>query len=86
MSKIKILIEESYYEEYGENRLGSQVLTLFKDDIKMSSYSVNEGEPEDMHFGRDLEQLNSIESMLLIAYEAGKNNDEIIFETINVSE
>ena len=86
MSKIKIVIEEDYYEEYSMKMLCSQELILYKNDDKIDSYTVKQDEPEDMCFGRSLEDVASIEKMLKMAYEAGKNGDEIEFETIDVSE
>lgn len=86
MSKIKIVTEEYYYEEYGEKMLWSQKVILYKDGELIDSYKVTQDEPEDMCFGRSLEDAGSIGNMIKLVYEAGKNGDEIEFETIDVSE
>jgi len=45
-----------------------------------TSYNVVEDAPEDMTFGRSLQDCGSIMEMIRMAYEAGKNGHELTFE------
>ena len=46
------------------------------------SYTVREGEPEDMIFGRNLEDVSSIEIMIGMAHKAGLEGRSIEFKEI----
>jgi hypothetical protein len=43
-------------------------------------FSVYEGEPEDMSFGRNLSDIQSITGLLQMAFEAGKRGEELTLE------
>lgn len=45
---------------------------------------LGEGEPEDMFFGRDLPTVDEIQSLIMLAYEAGKVGEEL--EVVEVDE
>lgn len=45
-----------------------------------------EGEPEDMTLGRDLSDAYDIPDMLIMAYEAGKNGEDLIIEELTEDE
>ena len=47
-----------------------------------SSVSFGNGEPEDMTLNRDLNCAYSIPDMVKLAYEAGKNGEELIIEEL----
>ena len=44
------------------------------------SASFGEGEPEDMTLGRDLSDAYHIQDMLILAYNAGKNGENLTIE------
>lgn len=47
-----------------------------------SSVSFGEGEPEDMYLFRDLSDAYNIETLVQLAYEAGKRGEEYFYEEI----
>lgn len=54
------------------------------DDKKV--FAVSDGEPEDSNLGRDFSDVFSIPTLLQIAFEAGKNGEELVFENKEVDE
>lgn len=52
-------------------------------DAGSNSVSFHEGEPEDMTFNRNLSGAYKIKNLILQAYEAGKNNEELIVEELD---
>ena len=81
---MKVTITESYYQDYpdGDPQLTSQKISALNTAGKKISYRAVEGEPEDMRFGRDLEQVYSIEELMIAANEAGLKGESLTFETI----
>ena len=69
------IVENHYLGEYDNT---TSVLILIKnvDGDKIKFY-LSEGEPEDMTFGRNLNDVFSIIKMLRLAYEAGKNGESL---------
>ena len=72
------LFESAKIEAVGED---SYEWTVFIDGDELSFY-LSEGEPEDMIFGRNLNDTYSIAKMLKAAYDAGKRDEklEYVFE------
>lgn len=64
-----------------DNTTSIEILMENEDGDELSFY-LSEGEPEDMIFGRNLNDTYSIAKMLKFAYEAGKRDEklEYIFE------
>jgi hypothetical protein len=69
-------------ESDDDDRGGSMSLSLQTDSYK-GSVSFGAGEPEDMTLYRDLSDALGIEDMLIAAYNAGKNGEELIVEYEN---
>jgi hypothetical protein len=67
----------SYYPE--DSYEGVMRLSLQTDSVNQS-VSFGRGEPEDNALCRDLSDAYSIEGMLVAAYNAGKNGEELIRE------
>ncbi|QQV90433.1 hypothetical protein Harreka1_26 [Olleya phage Harreka_1] len=79
MSKAVLKTVTDYFgEDYGDgcSMSGESISLTFKDES--FSYEVSEGEPEDMRFGRYLEDTHSIYKMVMLAYELGKKGIEIL--------
>jgi len=66
-----------YYDNAGPWTLEIETESGIKKSI-----SFNEGEPEDMSFGRDLSDVFNISDLVKAAYEAGKAGEEYHFEYI----
>lgn len=62
-----------------DNYEGSMSLSLHTENYK-GSVSFGSGEPEDMNLARDLSDAYGIEGMLVAAYNAGKNGEELVIE------
>lgn len=68
-----------------EDRLYKEEIRFYLDDTFVDiKYTIREGEPEDMIFGRDLESLYNINRMLQKVYQAGLEGKEIEFIMKNV--
>lgn len=67
------------YPNEGEDDGGHMSLSLQTNDYK-GSVGFGAGEPEDMTLYRDLSDALNIEEMLIAAYNAGKNGEELIVE------
>ena len=77
-------VEEYYGKDYdGGSRLSSETIVLEHGKEK-HSYNVTEGEPEDMCFGRDLEDTCSIKEMIILAHKLGKKG--VNLEFVNIEE
>ncbi len=62
------------------DKVYKEEIRLYLDDTFVDiKYTIREGEPEDMVFGRDLESLYSINRMLQKVYQAGLEGKEIEF-------
>jgi len=68
-------IKTTYHIGEYENTVGISIEIDDKEE-----FSVHEGEPEDMSFGRNLSDIHSIPDMLQAAYEAGKRGEELVME------
>lgn len=71
--KITTIEPEDYYEGVFE--------VILQTNEGEKSLSFGSGEPEDMNLARDLSDALSIPNLLIMAYNAGKNNEELIIET-----
>lgn len=65
---------------------GPWELEIVTDSGVKDELSVNEGEPEDNSFGRDLSFVFSIIDLLRIAYEAGKAGEEFNYTYVEKKE
>ena len=78
---MKVINTEEIDEDSTED---NQILLLDKLEVtygdESTSYTVMEDEPEDMTFGRSLQDCASIIKMIKMAYEAGKNGHELTVE------
>lgn len=63
------------YEGWFETRIKT-------DDGKVLSASFGSGEPEDMSIARDLNDALYIKDMLIMAYNGGKNGEELEIEEL----
>lgn len=71
---------EFYNSDHSE---ASQVtVEVIRDNGEKDSVSIGEGEPEDMYLYRDLSGAFSIESLVRLAYEAGKSGEEFEYEFV----
>ena len=66
---------EDWNDGNGCSMSGESISLKFEDDS--FKYSVEEGEPEDMRFGRNLQDTYSILKMIRLAHELGKRGVEI---------
>ncbi len=68
-------------EQWGNGCQNSGIsITLEKADGEKLNVSFSDGEPEDMIIARDLNDATRIKYLIEAAYEAGKNNEELIIE------
>jgi len=74
--------EEKYGEDWGDGPSMSADIVEVTYGDKKSKYTVKEDEPEDMIFGRSLEDCGSIIEMIKMAHEAGKNGHELIIDYV----
>ena len=82
-SKAKVTTKDYLYgEDYGEGPQITSQSIVFEHGEFERSYSVGEGEPEDMTFGRDLDYVDSIEGMIRHAHKLGKEGVEIEYNSI----
>ena len=74
-------ITETYCLGEWDNTTSIEILMENEDGDELSFY-LSEGEPEDMIFGRNLNDTYSIAKMLKAAYDAGKRDEklEYVFE------
>lgn len=81
---MKVTVTEEYYgEDWGDGRqLSGEAITFKGEDGKSIGFSVREGEPEDMIFGRNLEGVHSIMQLMELAHQAGVNGERLVFKTI----
>ena len=77
--KIIVTNKKEISNEYDYNELVKDSV-IFKYGDTTQSYTVGRGEPEDMIFGRDLEECCSIIKMITLAHTAGKLGHEIEFK------
>jgi len=70
-------------EDFGKYE---EVTTKIETQEGEKSVSFSGGEPEDMTISRDLSDAWLIESLLVMAYNAGKNGEELQFEEITVED
>jgi hypothetical protein len=71
-------------EELEENDFReSYTLEVVKSDGTKIRLCFADGEPEDATLARDFNDVFSIETAIIAAYEAGKAGEELEFETIN---
>tara|TARA_R110000764_G_scaffold148285_1_gene236213 strand:- start:275 stop:541 length:267 start_codon:yes stop_codon:yes gene_type:complete len=83
--KGKVTITEEYYgEDYGDGSCLSGETIVLEHGEEKHSYKVVEGEPEDMSFGRDLEDTYSIKEMIILAHKLGKQGVDLEF--VNIEE
>ena len=83
--KGKVTITEEYYgEDYGDGSCLSGETIVLEHGKEKYSYNVVEGEPEDMRFGRDLEDTYSIKEMIILAHKLGKQGIDLEF--VNIEE
>jgi len=78
---MKVTIEEQLSKNYGMDEWGLQRFSVRAekgDEIKR--FSLGEGEPEDMIFGRNIHGPGSIDKMLEMAHAAGTNGEELKIE------
>lgn len=83
MAKLKEVIER--WEDWGSGEIEDKAISialLDDDDSVMCLVHFNEGEPEDMTFGRDLYDVYQISDMVQAAYRLGKEGKELEFESI----
>lgn len=79
---VSVVITSCYDQySYNSNPLCSQKILLTYRTLG-ASYSVKQGEPEDMTFDRDLEDVESIKNMIILAHKAGKEGVELSFEEV----
>lgn len=83
MEKAKVTTVTEYYgEDWGDGCSMSGENITFTHGKESFNYDVSEGEPEDMIFGRNLEDTYSILQMIRLAYKLGKEGVDIEFEDI----
>lgn len=70
-------VTEYFGEDWGDGSAMSGESISLDFDGQSFSYEVSEGEPEDMRFGRNLEDTSSIYQMIMLAHELGKKGVEI---------
>ena len=76
---MKVTILDKECNEYGEG-------AAYTVKTPQSEISIGDMEPEDATLNRDLSCVFSISDMILEAYNAGKNGEELIFEHIEEEE
>lgn len=66
--------------EWGDELEDYNLEITLTTDKAISSVSFSNGEAEDMTLGRDLSDAYSIAKLLQLAYQAGKDGEELIIE------
>ncbi|OPH61855.1 hypothetical protein BC351_01025 [Paenibacillus ferrarius] len=66
-------IDEVYYQE-------SYEIELYQDDVRITSVRFHDGESEDNTISRNFNDVNRITDLMIIAYNAGKNGEEMVFK------
>lgn len=80
MADNKLILTDTKYK-YTPSWSGISI--IYKDKVTLKhknieyNYSVSDGEPEDMMFGRELQYCDSIVDMIKLAYECGKQGIEL---------
>jgi hypothetical protein len=69
------------WDEYGGK--GSLTVAVELADGRKDSVTICAGEPEDAVFFRDLNDAYSIADIVKLAYEAGKNGEEMTYEFVD---
>ena len=73
---MNITITDEIVVEHDEERIVGQDITVKTTD-EVLTYNVTEGCPEDMVFGRGLEYVDSIVSMIEAAHKAGTEGEDL---------
>lgn len=79
---MKVTITENLSKRYGMDEYSLQrygIRAVRGEESK--NFSLGEGEPEDMIFGRNLQGPGAIKKMIKMAHEAGANGEELEIET-----
>lgn len=58
-------------------------IDIIKDDGAAVSMHFSDGEPEDACISRDFNDVLKIKEAIIMAYEAGKNSEELITEKVD---
>lgn len=77
-----MIVREIFKEAEGpyHEHSGPWEMEITLDNGEQASICFNEGEPEDMSFGRDLSDVFSIIELITMAYNAGVNGEQFIYE------
>ena len=78
---MKVIETHEFYNSDHEDASNVTVEVILNSGTK-ASVSIGEGEKEDMYLFRDLSDVYSIIDLVNLAYEAGKNGEEMIYEFI----
>ena len=78
---MKVIETHEFYNSDHEDASNVTVEVILNSGTK-ASVSIGEGEKEDMYLFRDLSEVCSIIDLVNLAYEAGKNGEEMIYEFI----
>jgi len=81
---MKVIETHEYNNSDHEDVSGVEISIVT--DTDKESFSLSEGEREDMYFFRDLSDVLSITGLLKLAYEAGKRGEAWEYEFIDESE
>ena len=79
---MKVTITETLHQQYGMQEWGLRGFSVYAETVEESkNYSLSEGEPEDMIFGRNLQGPGAIKKMIKMAHKAGLEGEELQIET-----
>ena len=79
-TKMKIKVIHTPDEENWGEREGVETMVITNEGTK--SVEFRGGEPEDMIIGRDLSDAWNIKDLLVMAYNAGKNGEDLEIEQV----
>lgn len=72
----------TYYDdgEASDYEYDRFTLVVTNDNGESKRFSIGRGEPEDMYLFRDLNDALDVPDLMKMAYEAGKNGEELILQ------